>query len=92
MHMGGGYLRHRSEFLKHLPFIIGTKEQVNQLKGLYNEITKTKRSLLTISKDTDKWQEMKRKETMIENQIDQIAYKLYGLTPEEIKIVEENNG
>jgi len=49
--------------------------------------------ILTITKDND-YLENSEKQAKVrdyEKQIDQLVYKLYGLTPEEIKIV-ENNG
>ncbi|HOK41262.1 MAG TPA: hypothetical protein PLD27_09530 [bacterium] len=48
--------------------------------------------ILAITKDEDYLQNETKKLQVkeIERQIDQMVYKLYGLTPEEIKIVEEN--
>jgi type I restriction-modification system DNA methylase subunit len=56
--------------------------------------------MLDMSKETNRLNAPHEKETLrrqidaTDRQIDQIVYKLYGLTPEEIKIVEEgsNNG
>jgi len=59
------------------------------LKNLCKEDMKIKKDLVAISENSDKWQELNQKWLMIENQIDQTVYEIYGLTPEEIKIVEK---
>ena len=49
--------------------------------------------ILAITKDND-YSENSSKQAKVhdyEKQIDQLAYKLYGLTPEEIEIVEKSN-
>jgi len=50
--------------------------------------------ILSITKDNDYLDnpDKKAKVKRLENEIDQLVYKLYELTPEEIKIVEEFNG
>jgi len=40
------------------------------------------------SKNTDKWHSLKAEIEKVEQQIDNEIYKLYGLTYEEIKIIE----
>ncbi len=64
-----------------------------------NELKKQKIELKL--KEQDEWQdyfetykkeliELKQKIDLTDNEIDQMVYKLYGLTPEEIRIVEES--
>ena len=76
MHMGGGYLRYRTSFLENLPF---------------PEIPKTKQTVLSdqvsgilAAKAADPADDV----TALEAEIDRLVYQLYGLTPEEIAIVE----
>ncbi|MEO8210187.1 MAG: Eco57I restriction-modification methylase domain-containing protein [bacterium] len=72
MHMGGGYLRYRSSFLNELPFRIAVDQK--PFINLVDKILESKKQ----GKDT----------TNIEEEIDRMVYELYGLTEEEIKIVE----
>jgi hypothetical protein len=48
--------------------------------------------ILSITKDEDYLQnsDKKAKVKKLENEIDQLVYKLYDLTPDEIKIVEDS--
>jgi hypothetical protein len=51
-------------------------------------------TILPISQSDDYLQSSQKQAEVkaLEAEIDQLVYKLYGLTPEEIKIVEENTG
>jgi hypothetical protein len=68
----GGYLRFFTEYIKDSPIPI----KLELLEPLVNEIITTKKQ--NPSADT----------SLLENQIDQLVYQLYGLTEEEIKIIE----
>lgn len=87
MHMGGGYLRYRSKFLENLPF---PKSSIGLKESLQKPIIKLVDQILAITKyknypeNPDKQVKVRK----LEKKIDQIVYKLYGLTPEEIKILE----
>jgi len=74
MHMGGGYLRFRSSFLYELPFVHSAKQDI--LINLVNQILLAKQSNPQFDSSG------------LEKEIDQLVYQLYGLTEEEIKIVE----
>lgn len=84
MHMGGGYLRYRSKFLESLPIPTEvSKSDANKIEAIVNKI-------LAITNDDDYLENLAKQAKVreYEKQIDQLVYKLYGLTPEEIKIVE----
>jgi hypothetical protein len=76
MHMGGGYLRYRTKFLEELPVTIAEPKILEQISILVKKIMITKSKSLTM--DTGIW----------EWEIDRLVYKLYGLTEEEIAVVE----
>ena len=82
---GGAYtLKH--ETILELPLIYDTKLDI-KIITLVDQI-------LPITKDDDYLgnPDKQAKVKKLENEIDQLVYKLYELTPEEIKIVEEFNG
>ena len=85
MHMGGGYLRYRSKFLENLP--LPEKVDASIMKQIDGWVDKT----LTITKDSDYLESITNQAKVhdYEKQIDQLVYKLYSLTEEEIKIIEE---
>ena len=68
----GGYLRFFTEYLKECPI----PQELNELEPVVKKIIDLKKQ--NPSADT----------TELENQIDQLVYQLYGLTEEEIEIIE----
>ncbi len=74
-HLSGGYIRFDIPYLKKIPIPIATIEQQVPIIRLVEEMTGTKS--VSVAQLTD-----------LESQIDQLVYKLYELTEEEIKIVE----
>ena len=79
-HLGSKGIRFKSEFMKRFPIPPITKANqhlVAQIENRVDKIIVAKRS----NPDADT--------TALENEIDQIVYSLYDLTPKEIAIVEE---
>ena len=80
-HLGSKGVRFKSEFMKAFPIppITATNQHfVRQIEKLVDEIIDTK----TTTPDADV--------LSLENEIDRVVYSLYGLTAEEITIVEES--
>jgi hypothetical protein len=83
MHMGGGYLRFRSNFLEKLPFPRSAMQEeliTKCIVGLVNLVLKTKND----DPDTDT--------SALENEIDIRVFKIYELTYDEVKIVDPEFG
>ena len=80
-HMSRGYLRFDIPYLSQIPIKNDgkLKEKIEQLVNQILFITKDKDYL----DNPDKQTKVKR----LEKEIDQLVYKLYGLTKDEIKIV-----
>jgi len=76
MHMGGGYMRYRTVFLEELPFPVAEPKT-------QSEVAQRVRSILAAKKADPSADTL-----ALEREIDERVYRLYGLTPEEIKIVE----
>jgi len=77
-YMGGelvGKIRYKKAFLEQIPIPIPTEKQEMEMNSLVDKIILQKQQ----NQDTK----------MLEAEIDQMVYKLYELTNEEIKIVEE---
>ena len=74
----GGYLEYKVQYIKKIPIKVFNKEENILFEELVNNILKEKSK----SSSTDT--------TVLEKQIDEMVYKLYGLTEEEIRVVEEN--
>jgi len=91
--MGGGYLRFQPPQVKRLPiFVLETNkaENTNKTNQLINLVDR----MLDLHKCTpatpQEQEQLRREIEATDRQIDQLVYQLYGLTDEEIKIVEES--
>ncbi|MDD4353585.1 MAG: Eco57I restriction-modification methylase domain-containing protein [Candidatus Nanoarchaeia archaeon] len=83
-HLAGGYLAINKSTIEKLPLIKPDEESNLKIIKLVDEI-------LLITKDKDYFEnnQKHKKVKEIQDNIDQLVYKLYNLTPEEIKIVED---
>lgn len=79
----GGYLRFKKIYVEQLPVKMTTETNRKQLIGIVDKI-------LDITKDNDYLRDSAKQAKVHENeeQIDQLVYRLYDLTPEEIATVE----
>jgi len=77
-HLAGGYLAINKSTLEKLPLVKPSKETEKSIIELSKKIS------LQIEKDANS------DTTILEKQIDELVYKLYDLTEEEIKIIEGN--
>jgi len=82
-HMASGYLRFDIPYLSQIPIPSIARANQKRIISIVNKI-------LAITKDDDYLTNSTKQAKVrdYEKQIDQLVYKLYGLTPEEIKIVE----
>jgi len=91
--MRGGYFSYESRFIKYLPIKLPDpsieSEQANhdQIVLLVDQMLDLNKKLPS-AKTADEKTRLEREIKATDNQIDQLVYQLYGLTEEEIKIVE----
>lgn len=85
-HLAGGYLGINKSTIEELPLVDIDKTEQIKISEIVDKI-------LAVTKSSDYLENPAKKEEVkeYETQIDQMAYKLYGLTPEEIKIIESLN-
>ena len=89
----GGYFTFKTNYLSPFPipkinFKNETEKQSHdKIVSLVDKMLEAKKQLKTAKTDNDKTYYERRCETL-DRQIDQLVYKLYGLTEEEIRIVE----
>lgn len=83
----GGYLRWKKQYMKGLPICLSDEKLNVQLNNYVDRIYELKKKLKanTIGLDNEN---IERELLYLDNQIDKLVYELYGLTEEEIKIVE----
>jgi hypothetical protein len=91
----GGYFTFKTQYLNNFPIrIIDLKNNLD--KSSYEKIIMLVEQMLSIQKQyqsensTPIKTNLKQKINILDNQIDQLVYELYGLTEEEIKVVEES--
>ena len=91
--MRGGYLKFSKQYIETAPIPIinpkkpGNQDQADKLKSLVKKMITLHERLAKAGSAHNK-SFLKRQITAIDNQIDQVVYQLYGLTDEEIRIVE----
>jgi len=78
--------------IRQLPIYVSSGRDFN---GKHNLLTKYAQRMLdlnnqlqSVSENTNRWYKLKDEVEKLDKQIDQLVYKLYNLTPEEIEIVE----
>lgn len=87
----GGYLRLGPPEIKQIPIpaIVGSETEI-ELERLVDKIEPLCGSLRKTSEGSNEWISIKSEIEKIDQQIDQLVYKLYNLTTEEIKIIENS--
>jgi hypothetical protein len=92
--MRGGYYSFESRFIRNLPIrTVGLSEADDRARhdkvvSLVDRLLELNKRLPVAKNPNDKIQ-LEREIETTDRQIDQLVYELYGLTEEEIKIVEE---
>ncbi|MBX2931796.1 MAG: hypothetical protein KF781_07625 [Chitinophagaceae bacterium] len=88
-HMSGGYLRFDIPYLSKLPIKTNpTKEQENDIIKLVEQLLQLNKELLTQTLP-EKIEQLKNRIVYAEDKINQLVYKLYNLTTDEINMIEE---
>ena len=74
-------------YLKPLPFVIGNKAQQKKLSDLAKQMIELQKEFHGAIENSEKWKKLKIEIERTDSKIDEEIYKLYGLTDEEITIV-----
>lgn len=78
------------EPLLEIPIYVGNEKQQKQIVTSVDKMLSLNKELREIPEHSDKWENIKSEIEKTDKKIDKEVYKLYGLTEEEIKIVEQN--
>ncbi|HEY8747797.1 MAG TPA: N-6 DNA methylase, partial [Tepidisphaeraceae bacterium] len=90
--MSGGYLRFQPPQIRRLPIRVDDSERGLKLRGRIVSLVDTMLSLhkrLATEQLPQRQEQIQREIDATDRQIDQLVYQLYGLTDDEIRIVEE---
>jgi hypothetical protein len=91
LRMSGGYFQFQAPQLRVLPIVKAPKEQQGKISSLVKKIMIYSEQRNEIGdKTTDEKARLEKEIKKLDEEIDQEIYKIYGLTKEEIKIVEES--
>lgn len=71
------------------PIPQASKNEQEEVAKKSQQMLNLNKELQATSENTDKWNRLKEKIERLDQKIDQEVYKLYGLTREEIKIIEQ---
>jgi len=89
--MAGGYMNVNKNNLGKLPIAEVTLKQKTDLVKISEKMINLNVQLKRATEKSDKWYKIKKEIERTDKIIDQKVYKLYNLTTEEIKIIEQNN-
>lgn len=90
-HLAGGYLAFNAGQLKQIPIHKSGKNEGGlpaEIKSLSTKMFNLSQELKDQTENSTKWHTLKSEIERTDHQIDQLVYKLYNLTPEEIRIIE----
>lgn len=87
--LGGGYLNVGPRQLSSLPIIVPSGKTKRVLIKTVDKMLNLNESFQKCSEDSDEYRTIQGKIEKVDKQINQLVYKLYNLTPEEIEMVEE---
>jgi len=74
--------------LMEIPICVGDKKQQEIIIDLVDKIISLNKDFHKLPKNSNEWIRMKEEIERVDHKIDEEIYKLYGLTEDEIKIVE----
>jgi hypothetical protein len=74
--------------LLNIPIFKPNEAEQEKVASLVDKATKLYGDYRNTSANTDKWHSLKTEIKKIEQQINEAIYKLYGLTAEEMKVIE----
>ncbi len=91
----GGFFEYKTQFLNHYPIFVYNQKDKKE-KETHDQIAKLASNLCVLYKELQttkletQCQQIQRTINHAEKKIDELVYELYGLSEEEIKIIEEN--
>ncbi|OGI12294.1 hypothetical protein A3K64_03150 [Candidatus Micrarchaeota archaeon RBG_16_36_9] len=87
----GGFYSYGKRFIEKLPIIIPSKNDKSRLEELSKkQLEKLKRLSETENKKTTETEELKESIERTDKEIDELIYKIYGVTEEEKKVIEQS--
>lgn len=89
-HLAGGYLAINKSTIEQLPIIKPNKTEEYLLVNLAKKMMELMNLFNNSIKDSDQWKSIKSEIEKTDKKIDEEVYEIYGLSEEEIKIVEES--
>ena len=88
-HLAGGYMAINKSTIEGLPIVKVDSKQQEVLINLSKSISQITAGFIKAHSHSNEWEKLKSEIEKTEKKIDEEVYKLYGLTPEEIEIVEK---
>lgn len=88
--MAGGYIRFDIPYLKLLPIRLPSPEQEQKINSLVNQMLELQKELHEKNPVGNEREELENKIKNVDYEIDEEVYKLYEITNEEKRIIEES--
>lgn len=86
----GGYYKYHTQYLDQIPIVFPKEEDKEKVISLVTNLRKLNKEINMLKgKKIDKTTDLSYKANRIENEIDEIVYKIYGITENERKLIEK---
>jgi len=76
------------KYLRNLPFVLGIKSQQEKVAELAKKMLVLNKELRESTENSNESEKLKSEIEKTDHKIDEEVYKIYELTPEEIKVIE----
>jgi len=87
----GGFYSYGKKFIENLPIVIPTRENWDRLNEFSNKQLERARRLNEIgNKATDEYAKIEEEIKKTDSEIDELVYRIYGITESEKKIIEDS--
>ena len=92
-HMSGGYFSYDISYLRHLPIKIANRDKQDEVIMLVRKIVALNEEYDRLGDERrEHRQEINERLAQLEKQLDEVVYKIYGLTTEEKNIIDDSLG
>ena len=90
METGKVFPQVKLRYLRDMPFVVASKEQQKIVSDLAKKMITLSKELHEIPEHSDKWESIKKEIERTDQKIDEEVYKLYDLSPQEVRVIEES--
>jgi len=86
----GGFYSYAKRFIERLPISVPSEQEQKNISDLVKKLLSLNLETVNVPENSNEWHSLKSEIEKTDNQIDQLVYELYELTPDEISLIESH--